>query len=199
MSRKNKILIVVIGLLVLLALFYWLFIRPQYPEAGKTETPSANVNAFPESPVAIPPVNQNAAVPEIKIPDSEKLRTDLGRLAATFVERYGSYSNQGNFENILDLKAVMTEDMQEWADDFIERNESARGDTMVYSGVTAKAISTDILVLDESGGTAKIIVGVQKIENSGTLGGNEKVSYQNLELIFEKVGEEWKIDRADWK
>jgi type II secretory pathway component PulM len=198
MSRKTKILIVVIGLTMLLALFYWLFIRPQYPEASKRETPAANVNALPESPVAIPSANQNAAS-ETKIPDADKLKTDLSRMASAFAERFGSYSNQGDFENILDLKPIMTEEMQQWADDFIERNRSAMGDTSVYSGVTAKAISMSITSLNEGVGQATIIVGVQKIENSGTLTGNEKVSYQDMELNFKKVGEEWRVDEAIWK
>jgi hypothetical protein len=198
MSRRTKILIVVILILIVLALLYWLFLRPRYLPPLTTPSPAANVNAAPEPPLALPAVNAPLAeVP--KVSDEEKLRSDLSRLSAAFAERFGSYSNQGNFENLLDLKPLMTKKMQDGTDDFIAASREARGDTSVYFGVTTKAISTNIALLDEEGGQTTIVVRTQKREASGSMTENVRIYYQDLELVFLKLGEEWKVDEATWK
>ncbi len=197
MSRRTKIIIVIAFLLLFLAFIYWLLIRPNLPSPGGTTIPT-NTNTGQTSPVSLPAINTNQPAAEIKIPDEDKIKTDLSRLAAAFAERFGSYSNQGNFENILDLKAIMTPALQQWADNFIKKNGTTASGASAYSGVTTKAISTAISSFDKGAGSAKIVVGTQKIETSGNLGGNQKVYYQDLELIFKKIGDEWKVDEATW-
>ena len=198
MSRKNKILIVAVIILLVLALAYWLFLRPKYTAPGESTKPAANANTNVTTPVALPAVNIAEPSSEIKIPDEDKLKSDLSRIAAAFAERLGSYSNQGNFENINDLKVLMTEKMKQWADNLIEKTRTAAVNSSVYSGVTTKAVSTSISSLDESDGSAKIIVGTQRRETAGSMAGNEKISYQDLELNFEKVGDSWMVDEANW-
>lgn len=199
MSRKTKILIVAGGILLLLLLAYWLFIRPSYEAPGGNVNSAANVNGLPSSnPVALPAVNTSGSLPETAVPDGEKVNSDVSRLAAAFAERFGSYSNQGSFENILDLRSLMTEKMKVWADDFVEKNSAASGSNAIYSGVTTKAISVEMP--DVSGASsATVTVKTQRRETSGSMVGNEKIVYQDLELSMVKVGDEWKIDDAAWK
>lgn len=197
MSRRSKILIVIILVLVALILFYWLFLRSKLtPQTGGT--PKTNVNVVTLPPPTLPnSTTVSAIVPEASRED--KLRSDISRLAAAFAERFGSYSNQGSFENLLDLKTLMTEKMQAWADDFIKQSKAAVGDTSVYSGVTTKAISVSITELDEVAGTANITVGTQRRKSSGNMADSSEIDYQNLELVFVRVNNEWKVDAAAWK
>jgi hypothetical protein len=156
-------------------------------------TPSANVNL--ES-VAL---NVNVATPSPpEVTNEEKLKTDLSRMAAAFAERFGSYSNQSNFENILDLKNFMTNQMQAWADDFIAKSRAERPDTSIYWGVTTKALKTTILNFDETKGVAEILVSTQRREATGTTT-NARIYYQDIAIKFVKENGVWKVDEAIWK
>ncbi len=195
MSRRNKILIIVVLILVALALAYWLFLEPRL-RGGETE--KTNVNA-PLPPLALPTggTTVSAVVPEV--PSGEKLRSDISRLAAAFAERFGSYSNQGDFENLIDLKSLMTEKMQAWVDNFVAESKANQTDNEVYFGVTTKSVSSEIISLDETGGVARVKVSTQRREASGTMSDNVRIYYQDLELNFNKIGGEWKVDEATWK
>jgi multidrug efflux pump subunit AcrB len=195
MSRKQKILIVVIGILLILGLVYWLFLRENFmPQSPTTET---NVNVVALPPITLPnSTTVSATVPEASM--EEKLRSSISRLAAAFAERYGSYSNQGNFENLLDLKSLMTEKMRAETDNFIEQNKASAADNSVYSGVTTKAISVNITSIDEGAGTAEITVGTQRKESSGSMADSSTINYEDLELILQKVNGEWMVDAAKW-
>jgi len=195
MSRKQKILIVIIGVLIILALFYWLFLRESF--SPQSETPKTNVNVIALPPVTLP----NSAIVSATVPEAtaeEKLRSSVSRLAAAFAERYGSYSNQGNFENLLDLESLMTEKLWNATENFIQQNETPAGDSAAYFGVTTKAISVNIASIDEAAGTAQITVGTQRRESSGSMADNSAIKYENLELTLWKVNGEWKVDAAKW-
>lgn len=197
MSRRNKILIVaIILILIILALIYWLVLAPKFNIPGGGT--NANTNT-PPPPLALAPVNIPSTAPPVEVSDAEKLRSDLSRLAAAFAERFGSYSNQGNFENILDLKVLMTPKMQGWADDFIAGSKASQGNNSVYFGVTTKSVSSNITALDEGIGEATVVVSTQRREASGTMSDNVKIYYQDLELKFKKINDEWKVDEATWK
>ncbi len=195
MSRKQKILIVVIGILVVLGLFYWLFLRESFTPQEPTTKTNVNVVALP--PVTLPnSTTVSATVPEASA--EEKVRSSISRLAAAFAERYGSYSNQGNFENLLDLKPLMTEKMRAETDSFIEQNKISAADGLTYFGVTTKAISANIASIDEAAGTAEITVGTQRRESSGSMADSSTINYEDLELTLRKVNGEWLVDTAKW-
>ncbi len=196
MSRGQKILIVIVGILVILALFYWLFLRQSLTPQSPTSKTNVNVVAIP--PITLPnSATVSATVPEAS--EEEKLKSDISRLAAAFAERFGSYSNQGNFENLADLKPLMTEKMQAWTDNFIKQSQAAAGDSSVYFGVTTKALSVTAAEINETGGTARITVSTQRREASGNMASNSEINYENLELVFNKVNGEWFVDEATWK
>ena len=195
MSRKQKILIVVVGVLVILGLFYWLFLRESFTPQSPTTKTNVNVVALP--PVTLPnSTTVSATVPEASA--EEKLRSSISRLAAAFAERYGSYSNQGNFDNLLDLESLMTEKMWAETENFIEQSKASAGDSSVYFGITTKAISVNIASIDEGAGTAKITIGTQRRESSGSMADSSTIKYEDLELFFLKVNDEWKVDTAKW-
>jgi hypothetical protein len=129
---------------------------------------------------------------------SEITRENLKRMAAFFAERFGSYSNHSNYNNIFDLKIFMTGSMQVWADKFVEETKTGWGSSDVYYGVTTKAVEAEIKEIDESAGWAEILVKTQKREASGTME-NTLVSYQDILLFFVEENNFWKVDRAEWQ
>ena len=195
MSRVLKITFIILVIILVIAAILLLLLRRQTPLAP----PPANTNALNVN--AVPPVGLNVNVPTIPSPpvtDEEKSKMDLARLASAFAERFGSYSNQSNFENITDLEVFMTKRMQTWAENFIEKSRAEKPDASIYWGITARALKTEILNFDESLGKTEILVSTQRREAVGTTT-NAKVYYQDMSLKFAKEGGAWKVDEAAWK
>lgn len=194
MPRALKIIFVTIIIILIIAAIFLLFFRKkETPAPTPTEAP-VNVNAAP-APVEL---NVNVPITAPPLTDEEKLKSDLSRLASAFAERFGSYSNQSNFENITDLEVFMTAKMQAWAHDFIEKMRAEKPDTSIYWGITTRALKTEVLNFDENLGRAEILVSTQRREAVGTTT-NAKVYYQDIVLKFAKEEGAWKVDEAAWK
>ncbi len=206
MSRRNKVLIAVgVVFLALLLLLLWLLTRQQPPAAEipvDNGTPSVSkplggsLNTSTSGTVS-QPVNQPApakpAQPAPKPDDQASLR----RLASAFAERFGSFSNTSNFENITDLTVFMTDRMQDWASKYVADARAGRTVNPVYAGTTTRAINTEVVSFDGTAGTAEIKVTTQRQELTGaTESGN--VYYQVLDLNFIKAAGVWKVDSATW-
>ncbi len=131
----------------------------------------------------------------VKEPD---LEASLKAIAATFAERFGSYSNQGNFSNLDDLRDLMTVKMKAWVENFKLTQKTEAGDNVVYSGLTTKALSVKIVSFEESLGRAEVMVSTQKQESIGNTI-NPRVFYQDLKLQLVKTNEGWKVDSAEWQ
>ncbi len=195
MHRSLKIAFVVLVIILVIAAILLLLMRREelpLPTPGEV-----NINV----PAAPPAVELNTNIQTITPPpvtNEEKLKSDISRLASAFSERFGSYSNQANFENITDLKFFMTKRMQAWADDFIEKARAEKPDTSIYWGITTRALKTEIINFNENLGTAEIIVKNQRREAVGTTT-NAKIYYQDLSLKFLKEDGVWKVDEAVWK
>ncbi len=197
MSRRNKIIVAGIILILLILALLFLLLRRQ-----STTTAQQNANLGTNVPIGeLPnaPGGTNSAVnaPATNAPAPQAdTRTALKRLAAAFAERFGSYSNASNFDNILDLKVFMTDAMAKWADQYVAA-QSAQKQSGQYSGITTRAISETIVAFDETAGTATVVVKTQRQQFSGSsLSGT--VIYQDLTLTFVKDGDIWKVDSATW-
>ncbi|MFA4833937.1 MAG: hypothetical protein WC619_03770 [Patescibacteria group bacterium] len=129
---------------------------------------------------------------------SEIAQENLKRMAASFAERFGSYSNHSNYSNISDLKIFMTGTMQAWADRFMEEIKAKQGSGDIYYGVTTKAVSAEVKVFDEGAGQAEILVKTQKREANETMD-NASVAYQDILITFSKESGSWKVDKAEWQ
>lgn len=187
------IIILALLLLFLIIYFVWFYNWASPPEDEETapvmiETPSLPVSSG-DPVISLPPI---IAPPEKR----ELTRDDLKKMAASFAERFGSYSNHSNYGNISDLKIFMSRKMQVWADNFIaEAKDEYSG---IYYGITTKSITQEIQDFNESSGTAKILVKTQRKESTGVQG-NETVFYQDIVIDFVKENQAWKVDGAFWQ
>lgn len=203
MTRGQKALIAAIILLLLILLGVWLFMRPQGQDTYTPEEVAAIINkeggrlpgesTFPSpsfnADVSQPTVNQAPPPP----PDD---RGSLRRIASAFAERYGSYSTEGNFENLVDLKIYMAPELSAWVDEYVAENR-AKPPAAEYSGTTSRSISVDVKAFDETAGTATLVVKTQRREAGSTIG-SERVYYQDLSLDFVKTGGAWKVSTVSW-
>ncbi|MFA6255477.1 MAG: hypothetical protein WC675_05670 [Patescibacteria group bacterium] len=196
MSRRNKIIIIVVVAVVVLLLIiifvWWLGQRQKSISPGET-----NANVGLNIPAGLPSASTGLTNQIEPTASEPNLEASLKAIASTFAERFGSYSNQGNFSNLDDLKDLMTVRMKSAIGDYKADQQASMGGTGYY-GVTTKAISPQITNFEESLGRAEIIVKTQRQESFGNTT-NPKVFYQDLKLNLVKTEAGWKVDVAQWQ
>jgi hypothetical protein len=193
-ARRRAILIILLGLLLLgiivAAVIYLLRSRTpvaKAPAAAPTTSVTAPVVA--PAPSVADPLNPPVVAVVVG-------RTAAAQMAELFAERYGSYSNQGDFQNLTDLLPVMTDGYRAKTEAYLASATSS--DLANYQGVTSLKISTKVLAYDESAGTAIISVNLQQ-QKSGGAPASAGISYRSLRMSLLKVGDSWKVDSAAWE
>lgn len=190
--RRRAILIValvllLIGILIAAILLLTRAVPTEAPLPAAEETPTdvTEPTAFSdttfENPLLLPP------------PPAEEQETASQQMAELFAERYGSYSNQGDYQNLRDLLPVMTARYRRETEAFLATADPTPGAT--YEGVTSKKVSTDIR--SDDGSSAVIAVSLQ--QEKTVAGSPPTVGYRTLRMSLLKVGTEWKVDSAVWE
>ena len=205
MNKKTKIIIaVVVILLVLIGVFLVLNnLNKTNPEVPKdvnkeTETETEINNETGPAPVNTQiPANQEEPMvyrfDEEEEAQRETSKEDLKQMAFAVSERFGSYSNEGNFGNINDLKIYMTDSMKLWADNYIEE-QSEKEYIGNYYGITTTALVGEVTEFNDD--SASVIVTTKRKEVKDQ---QENVYNQDIIINFNKVGDEYKVDDAYWQ
>lgn len=180
MSLK-KFLILLVALAVLFAVYWFFFLRA--------------VNIIAE-PVVVEEQNNLQQQETISVINGASLFDqepreatvlDLKNMAIFFTQKYGSFSNQANYDNLKDIDDIITEDMRAWLDEQRGNDAVETGD---YYGVDSRAISADALNFNNADGRATILVNLLRQDTNGESGEKQ------LRLEFKKVDGIWKIDGA---
>jgi len=136
---------------------------------------------------------------DIEEDDGKVAKDELIRMSGSFAERFGSYSNQSNFANILDLKIFMSERMKYWADSFIlEQNKRNSANNDIYYGITTKSIAKEMRDYDEDIGLATVLVQTRRREATGASSNYSNIYNQDIMITFIKENGAWKVDSANW-
>lgn len=206
MDRKYiGFIIIILGLAMLALIVYFVFIHdfsskmpvselnnsaaPVQNNLGGSELPANNI-------VKSQPITaKNNELTPVKVDIGEE---SLKQMAGSFAERFGSFSNQSNFENISDLKVFMTGKMASWADNYIAEMAAKREQTDIYYGITTTAVEKDLKSYSDSSGQAEILVKTQRREATGATN-NFTVKYENILITFLKESNAWKVDSAQWQ
>lgn len=192
MNRKVLIIAIIIVALLLVALaIILMFFLPKKTPANLNGNVNAAVNV---NKVVNVPLNVNVVKPQVKQEDQTK--SELSRIATSFAERYGSYSNQSNFENITSLQVYMTDSMKNWSSQFIKSNKQNALASAIYYGITTKAISTKLDNFTDK--EADFTITTQRKEATGTTD-NAKIYYQDISIKFAKEQGVWKVEEAEWQ
>ncbi|NTU98535.1 hypothetical protein HGA64_00800 [Candidatus Falkowbacteria bacterium] len=189
--RYIGILFIVLGLLAILLIIYFLFFfknKKQEPAA-----PAAATKTVATSSIVVEPPK----VFNLKPATQEELNEEgVLRLATSFAERFGSYSNHSNFQNMTDLELFMTERMKNWSIQYVKELKLKQTGAVNYFGITSKAITKKMTTFDNAGGKAKAVIQLQRREVGS---GAAAASYgQSLEINLIKEGNAWKVDEARW-
>ncbi len=115
-------------------------------------------------------------------------------VARTFVERYGSFSSEAEYENIDDILALGTSTMKT---EFERIAREARAEVGGgYYGISTRVIS--VSTLEESETSAVLEVQTQRTEAIDTPT-NTSTRYQKIRLNMEKVNGKWLINGFQWE
>lgn len=119
-------------------------------------------------------------------------RTSISRAATSFIERYGSYSSDSNFDNITTLDSVMTENMKKQAQNVIN---NGLGTTEYYS-ITTQVVSVNFIDFVEGSTGATLEVFTRRTEQKGL--NDPTIFSQTARLQLNRVDNQWKIDSFKW-
>lgn len=191
MTRRKRISILVLIFLVLLLAIIWLiymWLSRQAPEV--VEEPVVEIEEVTDL------IRTNPTISEQQLEEERETRVtaaDVVSLSKTFVTRYGSYSNEANFANLVDVLPLMSESFAAETEAFIEGAISPED----YYGVTTHTVTVTVEEEDDALGVATVRVSTQREEAIGSPQ-NVEVRYQDILLTFVKESASWKVDSAQW-
>src|SRR3989338_1962050 len=193
-QRKAFLLLFIGGMIIILLIIF--MIRVLTP----VDLEIAEDQAGDELSNELPLVNTQIEIADVDPEDGENapeysdndLTTELTRMAATFTERFGTFSNQGDYSEILDLDGFMTPTLYAWAQTYIVELEKQHSQKQGYYSVSTRAISVQTRALDSQNGVAEFLIIAQRSAVDGAKAAN--VYYQNLIMKMIFTGGEWKVD-----
>lgn len=191
------------GVLVIVLVAYLLFFlfQKKDPIVNNTAPNVESPQAEKETKVIKPSLpTKTVTLPEVRQENSEEVtERDIKKMAASFAERFGSYSNQSNFSNISDLHIFMSAQMKIWSDNYIVQQKANQGDTSIYYGIVTKAVTQELVSFDEEIGQAVILVKTRRREATMTTNNTSKIFNQNIIISFVKENDAWKVSSATWQ
>ncbi len=180
----RKFFIIVAIVLVMLGIVLYLVSR----STGKS------VNApLTNTPTALNDSTGNTA-PIIEIDPFLQQKDILTALARMFIERYGTWSNQSNFENFTDLYFYMTDELKAETQSFVVNQRADFSADATYYGLTTRVLSLDLIniVADTS---AEFSANIQQQE---TKDGQTAALSKKTTLNFIKQGADWKVSQISF-
>lgn len=200
MNRTLKIILAIFLVVVLIGVAIGFIIwRSQQNNIGRTTMTNDTIGNTPGSNTALPSDNGNQAMNEspVETPASATStpRDTALRTARLFVERYGSFSKNNNYENVKNLLALMTNRFRTESEKIIAASGAPKPDDEFY-GISTRVLS---VAMEEYVEGEKAVVKLQTAR-SETKGNNDPVSFtQDVHLTLLDVEEIWKVDSVNWE
>ena len=120
---------------------------------------------------------------------------EIKNFAKDFVERFGSFSNQTNFENMELLKIKMTPRVRQFADGYVAGIKKDHPYTFGYFGITTQVVASELTYYEPSDNFTTLKLGTVREETAGS---ETKTYNQDVELELVKVGSVWRVDGIYW-
>lgn len=192
-ARRRAILIVVLALLMIgIVVALVLLLTRKAPQAAPSPTPTV------EQPQPVPTLAPQDIIDALRPvpPPASPGSTAAAQIAELFAERYGSYSNQGDFQNLKDLLPVMTASYKAATEAYLAT--ATASDASNYQGVTSVKVSTQVRSYSAAAGTAVVAVMLQQQKSTGA-SAVPALTYRSLKMSLKLVGKDWKVDSATWE
>src|SRR3989338_1671952 len=166
MSRRAKIIFIILIVVIALALILWWFLG----RAPQASAPASNNGASTPVVPAVPvnPLPLGTAASSDKNLSAVAQSAGAAQVARAFAERFGSYSNQSDFENIENLYPFMTERLRSTMQAQVLQERAALDRNAPYQGVTTRVVA--VTVNSENNREALLTLSTQRTqtEASGT-------------------------------
>ena len=189
--RRRAILIVTLAVLLLgVIIVAVILVRRAVPKPQAPAVVPATDEPTPEQ-AAAAAIIQNPLAPAVVEPVGRTAAAQMGEL---FAERYGSYSNQGDYQNLRDLLPVMTAKYRTQTEASLAAAKPQQGQT--FEGVTSVKISSEVRTYNEAAGTAVVAVTLQQEKVSGT---TTTIGYRTLRMELKREGQDWRVDASRWE
>jgi len=197
MTRRRRLTIVILILLILFLLVAWLLYV--LFSGGREEVVEVPDVAYEEEEiieeVSDEPTRATISEQALEVEREERTAAaDVVSLSKTFVERYGSYSNEANFANLEDVLPLMSASFASETQAFIESATAPEE----YYGVSTRVITLDVERQDEDAGEAQVAITTQREEAVGSPQ-NSETKFQDIILTFIVEDGVWKVDSATWQ
>ncbi len=188
MTRKTRLLVVGTIIVIVVLVFIWILIL-LFPR--KAVTPEVT-----ETKTAVTQQDKTATPEQKKLDQKQEGRTQASgvtTVSRTFVERYGSYSNEANFQNLKDVLPLMTDAFAKITQNAIDTSKLPA----TYYGVTTNVLVMTVEKNDDAAGVATVLLNTQRITAQGSTQ-NISTTYQKIRLQLLKQSGTWKVDSATW-
>ena len=119
----------------------------------------------------------------------EAEKNGVAQLAKVFVERYGTYSTDNNFQNIKEVETFVT--LSFWSK--ISAPITAKNTSQNFVGVTTKVISMDLASWSDTKATVEL-----KTTRAEEKNGVVATRYQNATVDMVKVKDSWLVGNLVW-
>lgn len=199
MDRRRQILYAVIAILILLLLIlgiFWVFTVSRSNRQAPVNNAPATITPITNSSSQIMnTIDQQSLAQQKAVENAEK---PVRLVAEPFVERFGSYNNQGDLSNFSDLNFYETATFRSWVNTtYIPQLQKTLPDSSTYFAVNTKAVTSTINSIDEKTGKAELVINTQRQEvGAGNV--QIRVYYQEAKVQLVREGTEWKVDALYW-
>lgn len=198
MTPSQRLLIIIGGSLILLLLSVFIIYPIFRRDPAEQPVAETNTNIVDPSTLTPLPVDTSTANPtgttavesDAPVTTDASQRAEVERLSRLFVERFGSYSNFSNFENITSMEPFMTSTMLAYAQTLkVSESNPTVGQ---YVGVTATVVSLTTTSFSASNTATVSFVINQETQNG--LNAPIESAYRDGRLELEYVGGQWLVD-----
>lgn len=197
LSLRTRIFIV-ISLIVLTVLGISVLVsvlskrKPVAPAVDNQASQPANLPAgtvlYNGAPVVVAPIEQGF-IP--RPPTSlETEQNGVRQIARIFIERYNSYSTDADYQNIREVRDLVTDDLWTQISVPLKRGSAVSG----FVGVTTNVIGAELS--DWQGDTAIVILKTAVAEEKN---GVEIFSQRAVNVNLTKSGEKWLVNKFVWE
>lgn len=186
--NKKIIFIILAFLLVLAGFFYFYFLNLK-----KYQVPQVKIvpHQQPMSTSTIQEKKEETVVINNDFANQQPLeitQEDLENIAKFFAQKFGSFSNQANYENLNDLMPLVAEDFK---NQLLNSKGSQSGAD--YYTVESKVLSVKTIDFIKESGSASVLVTVLRKDMEGD------AKKQDLKIEFIKTGDLWQVKNALWQ
>ncbi|MBU1132332.1 hypothetical protein KKC32_03760 [Patescibacteria group bacterium] len=190
MSRKVKIIILILAIAAILAVVFILMFR----SGQKSSVPNLDETASPQK-VHL----KDGEIVAIQLPpatEDEKQVISAKNMAVSFVERFGTFTNQSNYIGLLELSPALSSPMQSWLKNtYIPQLKTQHDPNGFFYRVITRAPAAELVSQTDSKIKMKV-----STEREETLSETEPVVFmQDIVVDLVKENNNWLVDGAFWQ